>query len=947
MIHGIPSTQWAQVFQKQGTALEYSEIEVPDIRDDEILVQVKFSGVCHTDFHAWKGDWRLAAKTPLVGGHEGAGIAVRIGNDVTDITVGDRVGVQWINTSCGDCEFCFQGDEPLCPSVQLSGYTVDGTFQQYCVCKASNAVRIPEGITLDAAAPILCAGMTVHKALKEANLKQGQIVAIAGAGGGLGSLACQYAKACGYKVLALSTGPSKELMCTKKLGVDYYVDYKASPDLVSEIKSITNGGPHAAIVVAAAEMPFNQAVQYIRPKGTVVAVGLPPGMLKADLFSTVVRMINIKGSYVGNRTDTEEALGIFSRSRFTIPYEIFDLGELPMIYDRMANGEMQGRAVVKIPEISITSNVTSNSMSSPNFTQSQYNIGTFLAYRLQEMGVHDYFVVPGDFNLKLLDQILKNENLRMVGCCNELNAGYAADGYARSSPMKVAVVVVTFMVGGLSVINAIAGAYSDNLRIVVISGCPKSHTFGQDCIIHHTLGTPDRDQALRMFKEVTTAAVRLDPRESNSENLLDQTLMKCVQDSLPIYIEIPTDLVEIPCAPPRPLTARKHLAPHSGNISSAVDAFMDSWRNADRPLLIVGGIARQIHPSILVSLIEKLGCAVLCQPDGKSLVPESHPQFKGTFWFAASECSCSEIVMNSDLWVTVGARWSDYHAPGKGTGMASEAHRLLSLQDEHIQIPGMKPIQGISLTHMVTAIANSSIPSNNSTIANHTVTFGVNGHSHTEHNAPLTLTGIIPGIQHILKPGDTLIAETGDSWFNAQKIRLPPGTDFHMQMMYGSIGWSLPATLGCQLARPGGRAILMIGDGSFQMTAQELSTMIRCKANSVIFIFNNLGYGIETAIHDGPYNYISNWNYSAFASTLCSVFHTRGDGNPYLLENGMGDELNSSLFTMSVKTQSELLVALDRIQREKEKLIIVECCIQPSDVSGELCRFGNALGQKD
>jgi pyruvate decarboxylase len=194
-----------------------------------------------------------------------------------------------------------------------------------------------------------------------------------------------------------------------------------------------------------------------------------------------------------------------------------------------------------------------------------------LAYQLQETGVRDYFVVPGiifrwktanvictdkfaigDFHLNLLDQLLKNQALHMVGCCNELNAGYAADGYARSSPAKVAVVMVTFMVGGLSIINAIAGAYSDHLRVVVISGCPRSETFVQDRIIHHTLGITDRDQALRMFKEVTTASVRLDRDEPNPASLLEQILMRCVQESLPVYIEISSDLAEMPCKPPGP-----------------------------------------------------------------------------------------------------------------------------------------------------------------------------------------------------------------------------------------------------------------------------------------------------------------------------------------------------------------------------------------------------------
>jgi pyruvate decarboxylase len=177
--------------------------------------------------------------------------------------------------------------------------------------------------------------------------------------------------------------------------------------------------------------------------------------------------------------------------------------------------------------------------------------------------------------------------------------------------------------------------------------------------------------------------------------------------------------------------------------------------------------------------------------------------------------------------------------------MAVEAHRIVDLQHETVRMRGSTPIKRIPLTDMVAAIVGSNIPSNNTTIRRGDMVVNESETGCSEDNAPLTTISIITGVQRILRPGDTLITETGDSWFNAQRIRLPSGTDLHMQMIYGSIGWSLPATLGCQLARPEGRAILMIGDGSFQMTAQELSTMICFRENSVIIVFNNLGYGIE------------------------------------------------------------------------------------------------------
>ncbi|KAI9713266.1 MAG: alcohol dehydrogenase [Bogoriella megaspora] len=178
----IPTEQWAQVIEKTGGPVEYKKIPVQKPKSDELLVNVKYSGVCHTDLHAVNGDWPLPTKLPLVGGHEGAGVVVAKGELVHDVEIGDHVGIK-------------QSDEPLCSKALMSGYTVDGTFQQYAIAKAAHAARIPKDVPLDAIAPVLCAGITVYKGLKESGAKPGQTVAIVGAGGGLGSLAQQYAKA--------------------------------------------------------------------------------------------------------------------------------------------------------------------------------------------------------------------------------------------------------------------------------------------------------------------------------------------------------------------------------------------------------------------------------------------------------------------------------------------------------------------------------------------------------------------------------------------------------------------------------------------------------------------------------------------------------------------------------------------------------------------------------
>ena len=242
--------------------------------------------------------------------------------------------LQWLNGSCLACDFCQTGDEPLCAKALLSGYTVDGTFQQYAIAKAAHVARIPKDVPLDAIAPILCAGITVYKGLKESGARPGQTVAIVGAGGGLGSLACQYAKAMGLEVIGIDTGDEKEQM-VKKLGAHTFVDFAKSSNLVKDVQAATEDGlgPHAVILVAVNEKPFQQATEYLRPRGTVICIGLPAGaFLRAPVFETVIGVKTIKGSYVGNRKDTSEAIEFYRRGLINAPFKTIGMSELQKVY---------------------------------------------------------------------------------------------------------------------------------------------------------------------------------------------------------------------------------------------------------------------------------------------------------------------------------------------------------------------------------------------------------------------------------------------------------------------------------------------------------------------------------------------------------------------------------------------------------------------------------------
>lgn len=328
--------------------MAYKKIPVPSPGPDEVLVNIKYSGVCHTDLHAMMGDWPLARKMPLVGGHEGAGIVVARGALVTEVPVGAHVGVKWLNGSCLACVFCKSGDEQLCGAAQLSGYTVDGSFQQFALAKAAHVAHIPESCSLEAVAPVLCAGITVYKGLKESGARPGQWVAVVGAGGGLGNMALQYARAMGLQTIAIDAGDDKRVSCME-LGAAAFVDFSTSQDVVADVRAATPEGlgPHAVLLLAVQERPFQQASQYVRSRGSVVCIGLPANAyLRAPVFDTVVRMIQIKGSYVGNRLDTDEALDFFARGLIKAPYKVVGLSELQKVYDLMQEGKVVGRYVV-------------------------------------------------------------------------------------------------------------------------------------------------------------------------------------------------------------------------------------------------------------------------------------------------------------------------------------------------------------------------------------------------------------------------------------------------------------------------------------------------------------------------------------------------------------------------------------------------------------------------
>jgi propanol-preferring alcohol dehydrogenase len=341
----LPNKMKAAVVREFGQPLTIEEMPVKRPGRNEILVKVITSGVCHTDLHAASGDWPVKPKLPLIPGHEGLGYVAAVGEGVDYIKEGDIVGVPWLYSACGHCEHCITGWETLCESQQNGGYSVDGSYAEYVVADARYVGHLPAGINFTEMAPILCAGVTVYKGLKETEVKPGQWVAISGIGG-LGHVAVQYAKAMGMHVAAIDIADDK-LSLAKKLGADIVVNARQQ-DPGEYIKKETQGGVHGVLVTAVSTIAFKQGLSVMRRKGTLALNGLPPGSFELPIFQTVLNRHTIRGSIVGTRKDLQEALEFAIEGKVKATVHASRLEDINTIFDDMKKGEIEGRRVLEI-----------------------------------------------------------------------------------------------------------------------------------------------------------------------------------------------------------------------------------------------------------------------------------------------------------------------------------------------------------------------------------------------------------------------------------------------------------------------------------------------------------------------------------------------------------------------------------------------------------------------
>ncbi|MFZ0739786.1 MAG: zinc-dependent alcohol dehydrogenase [Candidatus Acidiferrales bacterium] len=335
----------AAVLHEFKTPLVLEEVSQPQIRPDEVLIEIEACGVCHSDLHVADGDWvQLAGivKKPLILGHEIAGRVVERGAEVRSLSVGDRVGVPWIHRTCGVCEFCREGNENLCMKQQITGVTVDGGYAEYVTAPATHALPIPDGVSSIEAAPLFCAGVTVYRALNQSGIVSGQRLAVFGIGG-LGHLAVQIGKALGAEIIAIDVAEEK-LALAKSLGAAHTMD-AASPDTIKRLRAL--GGVHTAIVTSAAKSAYDMAFYSLRPTGTLLVVGLPAENICFPPILMASGEVRIRASAVGTRQDVREVLSMAAAGKLRCQTAKRPLHEVNAVFDELRRGKISGRVVLE------------------------------------------------------------------------------------------------------------------------------------------------------------------------------------------------------------------------------------------------------------------------------------------------------------------------------------------------------------------------------------------------------------------------------------------------------------------------------------------------------------------------------------------------------------------------------------------------------------------------
>jgi len=529
-------------------------------------------------------------------------------------------------------------------------------------------------------------------------------------------------------------------------------------------------------------------------------------------------------------------------------------------------------------------------------------VSEYLIRRLEELGLEHIFGVPGDYVLHFFD-LLEESKLKVIGMCNELEAGYAADGYARIK--GISAVAVTYAVGGLSLINAVEGSNAERLPMIVISGAPKSTERRLHHLLHHTVGDMDRQR--RTYQTVTeNSIVLLNP--SNAPQQIDEILATCLRTRRPVYIEIPADVAGMPCSLPVPIEWDRTIKNDTAAMDEAVEETARILGEAKNPIILAGIEAKRFGiEKELQQLVEHTGYPFATTLLAKAVLSERHPQFIGVYAGLVGQDCARKRFEEADVVLSLGALMTDVDL-GHGTSHFEPA-RMINANSDKVRIHHHVYDQ-ISLKDFIEGLIRK-LPKGTAAAE------ASAGKAPEKFDAVpekgITLERFYKRLNHFLDADNTLIVDTGSaSNFGAINLILPENLMYIAQSFYMSIGFSVPASVGVKFADMSRRTVTVVGDGAFQMTAQALSTMCRHRMNSVIFLMNNDGYTVERVFKDGAYNDINMWKYHML---------------PEVFQFGWG---------MEVKTEGDLEAALKRAKENPNELAFIEVRLEKMDCPSSL-----------
>lgn len=476
-------------------------------------------------------------------------------------------------------------------------------------------------------------------------------------------------------------------------------------------------------------------------------------------------------------------------------------------------------------------------------------IGQYLLNRLHEAGVKDIFGVPGDYILGFYDLMVKSQ-LRYVGTTREDTAAFAADGYARCLGMGA--VAVTYGVGALNTVNAVAGAYAESSPVIVISGAPGVREQRDDPLLHHRFGpfTFQRE----IFERITCAAEVLnDPAVAFRQ--IDRALAASRRLCKPAYIEIPRDMV-LAEGHPMPAEAAEPFSSDETALSEAVAETLALMGRSAAPMVIAGvELHRRGLQGALVKLVERAHLPVVATLTGKSVFAERHPAYLGIYEGAMSSENARYMVEQSDLLLMLGVTLNDIDT-GIYTAKLNPHHMIRAAQNEVVISAHRYP--SIALADFLTALAGAAERRGEG----FPPAPGIGqSNGFPEPNRPITIARLIGRLNQALSPDMIVVCDVGDCLFAAIDLQVHEQSEFLASAFYTTMGFSVPAALGAQIARPDHRLLVLVGDGAFQMTGTELSTHANLGLNPIVVVFNNTGYSTERGILEGPFNDISSWRF--------------------------------------------------------------------------------------